>query len=417
MTTPFITYADNFEDVVLWRALGDVERGFYLDVGAGEPRLRSVTHAFYQRGWRGINLEPASALQRRLRMERPADVNLAVAAAASAGEQTLYEVSGTTASTFDARAAEAFSGAGHEVLLRRVPLDTLDAICAQHAEPVIHFVRIDAGQGGAAVLEGFDLARWRPWVVLLVGSADDERLRAAGYRRALSDGHTTYYAAPGRDELLAALALPPTPSDRFVLCEEHRCNFPLDPWRERVATAEASVEEARTWAMAHVREWKEKYGRVTEAQERARRAEAELATMAQYAPRAAHADVVERELAQVYASLSWRITRPLREGRVFVARARGWLRRRAGQARALGVRIAKALLRRAMHVVLAQPRLASFARRQIVRFPRLTALARGIMLRGRLDAAAVPEQPITADASQLPDSAQRVLRDLQRARR
>ncbi len=54
----FISYAQNFEDVMLWRALKHVERGFYIDVGAFSPDLDSVTRAFSERGWRGINIEP-----------------------------------------------------------------------------------------------------------------------------------------------------------------------------------------------------------------------------------------------------------------------------------------------------------------------------------------------------------------------
>ena len=33
----FVSYAQNGEDVVLWRALSHVENGFYVDVGAADP--------------------------------------------------------------------------------------------------------------------------------------------------------------------------------------------------------------------------------------------------------------------------------------------------------------------------------------------------------------------------------------------
>ena len=33
----FISYAQNNEDVLLWRALGHVRDGFYIDVGANDP--------------------------------------------------------------------------------------------------------------------------------------------------------------------------------------------------------------------------------------------------------------------------------------------------------------------------------------------------------------------------------------------
>ena len=36
--TQFVSYAQNFEDVMLRRALRDVEQGFYIDVGANDPK-------------------------------------------------------------------------------------------------------------------------------------------------------------------------------------------------------------------------------------------------------------------------------------------------------------------------------------------------------------------------------------------
>jgi hypothetical protein len=45
----FISYAQNLEDVMLYRALKHVECGFYIDVGAQHPVIDSVTKAFYDR--------------------------------------------------------------------------------------------------------------------------------------------------------------------------------------------------------------------------------------------------------------------------------------------------------------------------------------------------------------------------------
>ena len=38
----FVTYAQNFEDLMLWRALHGVHDGFYIDVGAADPDENSV---------------------------------------------------------------------------------------------------------------------------------------------------------------------------------------------------------------------------------------------------------------------------------------------------------------------------------------------------------------------------------------
>lgn len=75
----FISYAQNFEDVMLWRALKHVKDGFYIDVGAAWPDKDSVTKAFYERGWRGVNIEPNPEMWRVLSADRPRDLNLKVA--------------------------------------------------------------------------------------------------------------------------------------------------------------------------------------------------------------------------------------------------------------------------------------------------------------------------------------------------
>src|SRR4051812_47472096 len=97
----FISYAQNYEDVMLWRALRDVEQGFYVDVGAADPDIESVTRAFYERGWSGINVEPFDELFAKLVQARPRDANLKVAVGPEEGVRTLHAFSGTGLSTFD----------------------------------------------------------------------------------------------------------------------------------------------------------------------------------------------------------------------------------------------------------------------------------------------------------------------------
>ena len=62
MTHSFKSYAQNFEDVILYRALGSIRNGFYIDVGAQHPEIDSVSKAFYDLGWRGVHVEPVPYL-------------------------------------------------------------------------------------------------------------------------------------------------------------------------------------------------------------------------------------------------------------------------------------------------------------------------------------------------------------------
>ena len=77
----FVSYAQNSEDVVLWRALRTIANGHYIDVGACDPVEYSVTKAFYDRGWSGINVEPVESYAAKLRKSRPRDTTYEVAAA------------------------------------------------------------------------------------------------------------------------------------------------------------------------------------------------------------------------------------------------------------------------------------------------------------------------------------------------
>src|SRR5687767_2416808 len=97
----FISYAQNCEDVMLYRALREVEHGFYVDVGANSPEVDSVTRAFYERGWRGINIEPMTVCHEQLAAARPRDINLPIALGETSGAICFHDIPGTGLSTID----------------------------------------------------------------------------------------------------------------------------------------------------------------------------------------------------------------------------------------------------------------------------------------------------------------------------
>src|SRR3954464_403823 len=78
MSTQNISYAQNKEDVILQALLKGAKKGFYVDVGANHPVHESVTKLFYEKGWSGVNIEPANELHLLLSADRPRDINLKV---------------------------------------------------------------------------------------------------------------------------------------------------------------------------------------------------------------------------------------------------------------------------------------------------------------------------------------------------
>ena len=201
----FVSYAQNFEDVLLRRAFRDVRQGFYIDVGAAHPDVDSVTRAFYDRGWRGINIEPVAELHARLRAARPRDVNLRVIAGAASGEATIHVIAGTGLSTVDADLAAAHRAAELDVRGETVAVATVSQIWREHAPDDVHFLKVDVEGAEAAVLEGAELASLRPHIVLVEATAPggteqshaawEPALLALGYRFLGFDGLNRFYAA------------------------------------------------------------------------------------------------------------------------------------------------------------------------------------------------------------------------------
>jgi len=76
MKDRIISYSQDKEDLILLSFLEDIEKGFYVDIGANDPWTYSVTKLFYELGWNGINIEPLPDMYDKLCEDRPFDTNL-----------------------------------------------------------------------------------------------------------------------------------------------------------------------------------------------------------------------------------------------------------------------------------------------------------------------------------------------------
>jgi hypothetical protein len=169
-----LSYAPNFEDVMLARAFRDVGEGFWIDIGAGDPDLGSVTRAFSDRGWRGVNIEPRAELFARLTQARPRDINLNVDPASGPGQAALAKA------------------------------------CRRHAPGAIHFLRL--GRASCGPVPG----PLRPWIIV-AAAARGEAAPAPGYRLAWFDGGSRFHIAEERwSALHVHFQAPPNLFDGFI---------------------------------------------------------------------------------------------------------------------------------------------------------------------------------------------------------
>ncbi len=263
---PFVSYAQNQEEVVLARALHpDDRRGFWVDVGAGDPVLDSVTAAFAERGWRGVNVEPLPREHERLCAARPADTNLRVALGATAGLGKLFVEPAEErerpdpdapidrgASTMVPELAERYRGDGQEFTPIEVPIWTLAQVVADHVRGPVDFLKVDVEGFEREVLAGADWSNFRPRVVVMEATVpkSDEPAHEAwesilfevGYRFAMFDGLNRFYAHSDEPALLQKLAVPANVFDDFV---PYAWAHQVDQAEERAHSLEDALTHAQ----------------------------------------------------------------------------------------------------------------------------------------------------------------------------
>jgi FkbM family methyltransferase len=228
----FISYAQNFEDVILWRALRDVENGCYIDVGAADPEKDSVTKAFYERGWTGINIEPSSEHHAKLVEARPNDLNLKLVVGRAAGVASFNVIEGTGLSTLDQAIAERHRDAGWAFRTETIPVLTLTQICDSHPHDAVHFLKIDVEGAEGDVLAGLDLHRIRPWIIVIEATEPlstastrqqwEPLVTSRGYEFVYFDGLNCFYVASEQSRLKERFTAPPNVFDDFLRISEWR---------------------------------------------------------------------------------------------------------------------------------------------------------------------------------------------------
>ncbi|MGH4012450.1 MAG: FkbM family methyltransferase [Pseudonocardiaceae bacterium] len=229
-----IAYGGNAEDVVLVRAFAGKRNGFFVDVGAGEPDMGSLTKNLVDRfGWRGVNIEPLPDRFDMLVKARPLDVNLAVAVSTEPGRAVFHRIlptetlhGGAGLSTLEPEIVNLHRRTGWSVEDFEVDVVTLESVLSEHVTPGFDLLKVDVEGSEAAVLASADLRTWRPRVVVVEATLPDTtipshedwepQLLDRGYVLALFDGLNRFYARADEPDLAARLSTPANVTDRFI---------------------------------------------------------------------------------------------------------------------------------------------------------------------------------------------------------
>lgn len=261
MTGPFISYAQNFEDVRLWRAFSDIVNGRYLDIGTQDPVRDSVSLAFYERCWRGVHVEPTPSYAAAMRAARPDETVIEAAVSSAPGPIQFFEIPETGISTGVAEIAQHHAKAGWEHRILTVPTVTLSSLFDLMGEGTIHWLKIDVEGMEADVLASWGDHPARPAALVIEATAPNtqipthdawhELVLSRGYRDVLFDGLSRYFIHESHAERGTALALSPNVFDGFHVTSTHFVVGTMMAEREAaIATARQQAEAEQQEAIA-----------------------------------------------------------------------------------------------------------------------------------------------------------------------
>jgi FkbM family methyltransferase len=203
------------------------QKGFFVDVGANDPKDMSQTWHLEQMGWTGILIEPQPDFAQRLREQRRARVFAsACSSPENAGKMLPFQVSGIHSSLN----LDFFVAGMRKRDVIEVPVRTLDDILAEANAPIpVDMISIDVESHEIEVLNGLTLSRWRPRLILIEDLAFDlgihKLLQSRGYKWVRRTGLNGWYVP-------ADVSFPVSAFGHWQFVRKHYLGVPFRLFRE-----------------------------------------------------------------------------------------------------------------------------------------------------------------------------------------
>lgn len=161
---PRLAYSHWGIDLIITKLLNSKNKGIYIDVGCHHPFLNNHSYLLYKSGWEGINIDIDYNSIDMFNFFRKSDVNIQTAVTNHKGEVDLYfyhnrAAKNTISKEFGSNAKEK----------KKINSDTLNNIIenSKFKNSKIDFVSIDVEGNEMNVLNGFNLKKYKPKLILL----------------------------------------------------------------------------------------------------------------------------------------------------------------------------------------------------------------------------------------------------------
>jgi FkbM family methyltransferase len=215
---------------MLWRALGSETPGCYIDFGASEPVIDSVSRLFYERGWRGIHVEPSKILAAKIRTERPDELVLEAAVDNVSNKVVMFneceDPDDFGCGTVDPDVIKIVNNTGRRSIAYEVATITMDDVFDRCDAQDIHWLKIDIEGFEKKALEGWHSSK-RPWIVLVEAiepfihklnhEAWEYLLLNMDYKPVWFDGVNRFYLHKNHMDLEHFFTYAPNVLDGFIL--------------------------------------------------------------------------------------------------------------------------------------------------------------------------------------------------------
>ena len=201
------SYSQQGEDLIIDKLLNYKKKGTYIDIGAFDPVRLSNTKRFYEKGWKGVNIEPDYNNYLKFVKLRPNDINLNIGISNKKDILKFFRFNVDTLSTFSKQEAEKYKKQGYKLLETiDVEVRTLSSIFSDVLKTnKIDFLSVDTEGYDLEVLKSNDWNKYRPKIVCvetLIHSVNNEKmiskdiikfLKQNGYKEVADTGINTIF--------------------------------------------------------------------------------------------------------------------------------------------------------------------------------------------------------------------------------
>jgi hypothetical protein len=216
------SYAQNFEEISLWRALKRIDRGFYVEIGACDPYKDSVSLFFYEAGWRGVHVAASPHFAGKLRAARPDEETIVAKIGQSGGLIKRNQSVTTDLRSCDPLIGASYTGDGLYLTESSVPCIPLAEVLDGCEGCEIHWLKID-GEDLTAAIDSWHPSTVRPWILVVKNVKPDihnpataeweSTLVGLGYGLAYFDGLNRFYLNIQHPELVGTFTPGPNVFD------------------------------------------------------------------------------------------------------------------------------------------------------------------------------------------------------------